>query len=86
MDDNKGFEYVGNVPVVYKGAAYEEIYQPLYIRRGADRLFYAIETEYGLEAVADGKDGKIRFIKDDRLFHYNAENNRLCALIPDYEF
>ena len=86
MEDNNGFEYAGNVPVVYKCAAYEEIYQPLYIRRGADRLYYAIQTEYGLVAVADRKDGKIRFVKDDRLFHYNAENNRLYALIPDYEF
>lgn len=41
MDDNKGFEYVGNVPVVYKGAAYEEIYQPL--------LFAGVLTGFSMQ-------------------------------------
>lgn len=86
MEDYNGFEYVGNVPTVYKGTPYEIFYEPLYIRRGENRLFYAIKTNNGLEAIADGKDETIRL--DDghnSQFQYNAENHNICALIPEYE-
>ena len=86
MEDYNGFEYVGDVPTVYKGAAYEEFYEPLYMRQGENRIFYAIKTEKGLEAIADGKNGTL--VLDDNhhsKFQYNAENDRLCAMIPKYE-
>lgn len=86
MEEHNGFEYVGDVPAVYKGVANLIIYHHLYMRRGVDRLFFAIETEYGLEAIADGKD-KYICLENGRnsQFHYNAENDRICALIPEYE-
>ena len=85
MEDFNGFEYVGDVPTVYKGAAYEVFYSPLYMRQGGDRPFFAIKTENGLEAIADGKDGNQEMDYGKRSpFHFNAENDRLCALIPDY--
>ena len=86
MEDLNGFEYVGDVPTVYKGAPYEIFYEPLYMRRGENRLFFAIKTDKGLEAIADGKDETIR-LDDERnsLFYYNADNYNLCAFIPEYK-
>lgn len=86
MEEYNGFEYAGDVPTVYKDAPYEVFYEPLYMRRGEDRLFFAIKTDKGLEAIADGKDEKIRLMdSSNSQFHYNADNHRLCALIPEYK-
>lgn len=84
MEDYNGFEYVGDVPTVYKGAAYEVYYEPLYVRRVSERFFYAVKTENGLEAVADDKDGSIEMLRGYSPFRYNAENSNICVLIPDY--
>ena len=84
MEDYNGFEYVGDVPTVYKGAPYEVSYEPLYVRKGSGRYFYAVKTDNGLEAVADGKDGSIEMYRGYSPFRYNAENSNLCVLIPDY--
>ena len=86
MEDYNGFEYVGDVPTVYKSTPSEVIYEPLYMRRGQDRLFFAIKTDKGLEAIADGKDDKIH-LDDGRntRFQYNADNHNLYALIPEYK-
>ena len=85
MEENNGFGYVGDVPTVYKYAAYEINYESLYVHKVDGKLFFAIKTENGLEAIADGTCGSINLIgKDSAPFQYNAENDRLCALIPEY--
>lgn len=86
MEENNGFGYVGDVPTVYKFSPYEVYYEPLYVHKVDDKLFFAIKTDKGLEAIAGGKDGIIRLDNNsDTPVHYNAENDRLCAMIPDYK-
>lgn len=87
MDEStelNGLKYVGDVPMVYKGAVYEEFYEPLYVQMVGDKPFYAVKTDNGIEAVAIVKESSIPFFTKDRVFKYNAENDNICAKIPMY--
>lgn len=82
----KKLKYIGDVPMVYKHAAYEIFYEPLYVQLVGDKPFFAIKTDDAVEAIAKCKVGKMQLLGKEYFFEYNAENSNVCVNIPEYTF
>lgn len=85
-EEINGLTYIGDVPMVYKDSAYEVYYKPLYVRMVGDIPFFAIKTDYAVEAVALCKPAKQQLLNKGVPFDYNAENDTICVNIPNYQF